>query len=345
MSPNALLGGLGEKKALNVSYESENHLPPNTSITRLKEVVKLLGYNPVSNWLKYTDIVGCYFWVETAEYKSWTGVELTIYRNNGQTKLHTRTRVSRSYWDLDHQNRTIKTIRDLFGGSFDTDEGKGRYLRPDGPPPLPLSSGCYLARWALHNALMKARFYLSSRKLEGDAARDSPHTLPFLDDMNPRLLSNNLLVPFIIAVWEEYYRATFTAVLRYAVKREVVLKKARLSHDQLEQIAADKQIERAIAECFSFQRPSVIGENFKLIDAKLDLASAMRKPYKNRKITLYESIESLVENRNAFVHAGQMDMGLFDKQIRRVLQDIVVAADRSYDTIGSYFNFTPIRDY
>lgn len=81
--------------------------------------------------------------------------------------------------------------------------------------------------------------------------------------MNPRLLSNNLLVPFIIAVWEEYYRATFTALLRYADKREVVLKKARLSLAQLEQIAAEKQIERAIAECFSFQRPSVIGENFR----------------------------------------------------------------------------------
>lgn len=163
--------------------------------------------------------------------------------------------------------------------------------------------------------------------------------------MNPRLLSNNLLVPFIIAVWEEYYRATFTAVLRYADKREVVLKKARLSHAQLEQIAAEKQIERAIAECFSFQRPSVIGENFRMIDTRLDVLGAMRKPYRRRKVTLSDAIESLVDTRNAFVHAGEMDMSLFDKELQTIMSDIVVAVDRSYEAIGNHFKFTAIHDY
>lgn len=328
-----------------MSYESTNELPTGTSITRLKEVVELLGFKPVKDWIVSPNKIGCYFWAEPSEYKSWTGVELNIYREDGRVVLHTRTRISRSYWDLTHQNKTIKLIRDLFGGSFRTDEGNGRYLRPSSPPPSPLSSGCFLARWGLHNSLSKAHFYLQSRKLEGDAARDSTHPIPFLNDLNPRLLSNNLLVPFIIAVWEEYFRATFTASLRYADKREVVLKKARLSHTQLEQIAAEKQIERAIAECFSFQRPSMIGEHFKLIDSKLDLASAMRKPYRKRKVTLFDSIETLVENRNAFVHAGEMDMTLFDKRIKATLSDVVVAADRAYDAIGKHFGFTPIREY
>lgn len=328
-----------------MSYESESELPVGTSIARLKEVVELLGFKPVKDWVSLPQKIGCYFWVEPTEYKSWTGVELNIYKDEGRIVLHTRTRISRSYWDLTHQNKTIKLIRDLFGGSFRTDEGNGRYLRPRTPPPSPLSSGCFLARWGLHNSLMKAHFYLQSRTFAGDAARDAPHPLPFLDDMNPRLLSNNLLIPFIIAVWEEYYRVTFTAALRYADKREVVLKKARLSHTQLEQIAAERQIERAIAECFSFQRPSMIGEHFKLIDSKLDLASAMRKPYRTRKVTLYDSIEALVETRNAFVHAGEMDMAMFYKQLQTILSDIVVAADRAYDTIGRHFGFTPIREY
>lgn len=332
-----------------MSYESENELPPETSIKRLKEVVELLGYQVIRSWLKSTEIedLGRYFWSDDAEYRSWTGVELSIYRFEGKLKLHTRTRVSRSYWDLTHQNKTVKLIRDLFGGTFNTDMGNGRYLRPGSPPPSPLSSGCYLARWHLHNSLMKAHFYLQSRKPEGDAARDSPHPHPlsFLDHMNPRLLSNNLLIPFIIAVWEEYYRATFTAVLRYADKRDVVLKKARLSHAQLEQIAAEKQIERATAECFSFQRPSAISENFKLIDPKLDLGAAMRKPYRRRKMSLYDSIESLVEGRNAFVHAGEMDLSLFDKRLHGILADVVVAVDRSYETIGRHFKFSPIHDY
>lgn len=328
-----------------MSYESANLLPAGTSVKRLKEVVELLGYKLVRDGLKIPERVGCYFWHESSEYKSWTGVELDIYYDQGALRLHSRTRSSRSYWDLSHQNKTIKMVRDIFGGTFVTDAGSNRYLHPVDPPPSPLSSGCYLARWSFNNALMKAQWYLSCRKFEGDAARDAPSPFSFLDEMNPRLLSNNLLVPFIIAVWEEYYRATFTAVLRYADKREVVLKKARLSHAQLEQIAAEKQIERAIAECFSFQRPSVIGENFRMIDTRLDLVGALRKPYRRRKATLSEAIESLVESRNAFVHAGDMDMSLFDKELQTIISDIIVAVDRSYEAIGSHFGFTTIHDY
>lgn len=328
-----------------MSYESSNKLPKGTSATRVEEVLELLGYERVYNWVGGSEPVRCYIWHDPSDYKSWTGVELNVWREDDMISLTTRTRISRSYWDLTHQNKTIKLVRDLFGGSFETDEGNGRYLRPQGTPPSPLSSGCYLARWRFNNALVKARIYLSSRELKGDLAKNGPNKIPFLDDINPRILSNNLLIPFIIAVWEEYYRATFTAVLRYADKREAVLKKARLSHAQLEQIAAQKEIERSIAECFSFQRPSMIGANFKMIDSKLDLAAAMRKPYRRRKTSLYVSIEDVVETRNAFVHSGDIDTQLFDKQLELILDDIVVAVDRTYDAIGNHFDFSPIYGF
>lgn len=328
-----------------MSYNTENIFPHGTRVERLKEVVDLLGYKSIQDGIKIPDRVGCYFWYDPSDYKSWTGIELDIYQSDGALKLSTRTRISRSYWDLTHQNKTIKLFRDLFGGSFITDEGKNRYLHPNSPPPSPLTSGCYLARWKFHNALMKAHLYLRSRKLEGDAAKDTPSPFVFLDEMNPRLLSNNMLIPFVIAVWEEYYRATFTAVLSYADRRETVLKKARLSHAQLEQIAMERQIERAIADCFSFQRPTMIGENFKMIDPKLDLLASLRKPFKRRKMSLCDSIESLVDTRNRFVHEGEMEMSLFDKEIDSTLSDIVVAIDRTYDAIGRHFGFTPIRNY
>lgn len=329
-----------------MSYESENELPRGTILARVKEVVELLGYKAVKDGLQVPNMKGCYFWHAPSDYKSWTGVELSIYRQDNVIRVNTRTRSSRSYWDLTHQNETIKLIRDLFGGNFETDVGKSRYLRPLSPPPSPLSSGCFLARWHFHNALMKANIYLSSRKLEGDIAREKPTGLIFMDEINPRLLSNNLLVPFIVAVWEEYFRATFTAVLRYANKRDSVLKKARLSHAQLELITTEKQqVERTIAECFSFQRPSHIGDNFKLIDSKLDIAGAMRKPYRQRKKSLYDSIEELVELRNRFVHEGDMELSLYDKQLDAILKDAVVAVDRAYEAVGTHFGFTPIHDY
>ncbi len=296
-----------------MSYTSESHFPNTVKLSQLQEVVELLGYKKFRNSLSVPNMVGSYHWYDENDYKSWYGVELQIYKKKKKITVDTRSTVSRSYWDLKHQNKTLKTLRDLFGGHFVTDAGRNRYWHPEEPPPSPLCSGCYLARWRFHNALGKAKIYLMSRKLEDNIAKDAPSGLFFMDEMNPRLLSNNFIIPYVVAVWEEYFRATFAASLKYSTQRDSVLKKARLSHSQLEQIAIKEQpIERTIAECFSFQRPSTIGENFKLLDSKIDIAGALRKPYKRRKVSLYDSIESLVEGRNAFVHAGSMDMDLYD---------------------------------
>jgi hypothetical protein len=165
-----------------------------------------------------------------------------------------------------------------------------------------------------------------------------------MDEMNPRLLSNNLLIPYVIAAWEDYFRSLFVAILKYSDRRESAMKNARLSQVHLEEIITNyKTVERAISECFSFQRPSQICNNFKMIDAKLDIASAMRKPYRRRRKTLFDSIEALVEKRNAFVHSGDMDLSLYDRELNRTLSDIVEAADRAYASIGSQFGFVPIQ--
>ncbi|WP_315806910.1 MULTISPECIES: hypothetical protein [unclassified Bradyrhizobium] len=329
-----------------MSYTSESKLPNTVKLSQLQEVIELLGYKKIGNPLDIPNQVSSYFWLDENEYKSWTGVELQIYRKGGEITVDTRSRVSRSYWDLRHQNKTLKTIRDLFGGHFTTDAGRNRYYHPDEPPPSLLSSGCYLARWRFHNALIKARVYLMTRKLEGDLAKETPSGFLFMDEMNPRLLSNNLLIPFVLAIWEEYFRATFAAALKYSNRREPVLKKARLSHDQLEKIAIEDQpLERTVAECFSFQRPSSISETFKLLDSRIDLGGAMRKPYKRRKVSLYDSIESLVEGRNAFVHEGRINVKLYDRELQVILDDIVEAVDRAYATIGNHYRFSPIHDY
>jgi hypothetical protein len=328
-----------------MSYTSESELPVGTNLRRVLEVIKLLGYSNIRDDLRLDHCVGSYFWFETSEYKSWTRIELQCYDRNGKITINTRSTASRSYWDLTHQNKTLKLIRDLFGGAFTTDAGKNRCWLPDGPPPSPLSSGCYLARWRFENALGKAHVYLMNRKLEGNLAKDKPTGLSFVDEYNPRLLSNNLLIPYLIAVWEEYFRSTFAAALKYSDRREALLKKARLSHVQLEQIAAQtKPIEDAISECFSFQRPSVIGENFKMLDSKLDIATVLRKPYRRRKTTLFDSIEALVEKRNAFVHSGEINMSLYDKELDQTLKDIREAVDRAYAALGNHFKFVPIRD-
>jgi hypothetical protein len=185
-----------------------------------------------------------------------------------------------------------------------------------------------------------------TRKLEGQIARNIPTSFEFMNQFNPRLLSNNLLVPYMIAVWEEYFRATFTACLRYSKQREAALKRAKLSYSDLEKLLIGLvQVERSVAEAFSFQRPSAIAEAFRLIDPKLDIAGALRKPYRGRKTNLYASIERLVEGRNNLVHTGDLDLKLFDNQLRVTIADLTEAINRAYNCIAKHYGFVPNHDY
>lgn len=146
-----------------MSYTSESKIPGTASETKLREIVELLGYRKVREDRSIPNMVGSYVWYDENDYRSWSGVELQIYRENGEFKVDTRSTISRSYWDIEQQRKTIKTIRDMFGGHFTTDAGRNRYWQPDKSPPSPLSSGCYLARWRFHNSLGKAHIYLMSR--------------------------------------------------------------------------------------------------------------------------------------------------------------------------------------
>jgi hypothetical protein len=185
-----------------------------------------------------------------------------------------------------------------------------------------------------------------SRDSANEAARRAPSGLAIVDQYNPRLISNNLLLPYLIAVWEEYFRPTFVACLRYSKQREGALKRAKLSHAHLEELAMGmSRVEEAIASHFYFQRPSAIAECFKLLDPKLDLAAPLRKPYRRRKVNLYDSMEALVEVRNEIVHSGTINLSLTDRRLNTVIADLVLCADRAYHYIGAHFGFTPIEDY
>ncbi len=330
-----------------MSYTSISILKLSATLPQVRDITELLGYKTVKNAFKAPNQIASYYWFDEKDYRSWTGVELEVYKTRkGPIKIFTRSRVSRSYWDLLQQNRTLKLLRDLFGGHFESDAGKNRYWRPNGAAPSPLSSGCYLARWRFHNNLQRAELYLQHRNLGGDLAKDVPSGLPFIDELNPRLLSNNMLVPYLIAAWEEYFRATFTACLRYSRKRESALKQAKLGHVEFEQlIAGSLQAERLIAESFSFQRPSIIAKNFGYVDSKIDIAAILRKPYRGRKESLFDLIENIVNDRNQLVHTGEININLFDAKLKALFVDLTQAVDRAYQHIAKQSNFDPIYDY
>jgi predicted metal-dependent hydrolase len=71
----------------------------------------------------------------------------------------------------------------------------------------------------------------------------------------------------------------------------------------------------------------------------------MRKPYRRRQLSLYESIEALVEQRNALVHAGDINLELFDNQLQTKMSDLTEAINRTYNHIAKHFDFPPNHNY
>ena len=328
-----------------MSYESTNMLSPGTKLKLVRELIALLGYISVNDKLKVPNRKYSMMWFDDSDYKSWAGVELSIYKEKERIIVTTRSRTARSYWDLIHQNRTIKLLKDLFGGSFVTDEGRNRYAYPSDKPPSPISSGCYLARWRFHNALMFPFMYMPYRP-DGQNARPDLTGLELIDSLNPRFFANALLIPYLTAIWEEYFRSTFVVLLRYSEHRQSAIKKARLTHHHLESIASGElSIEQAIAESLSFQRPSNIVEHFNPVEPNLDIMSPLRKPYRRRKKNLFCSVEEVVETRNQFVHSGEVGIHITDNEIDKIKKDFEVAVDRTYEHLGQYFEFKPIRNF
>lgn len=291
--------------------------------------------------------IGSYMWLGNDDEISYVGVELSIYKYDDYTSVQTRSRVGKSYWDLKHQNKTISLLRSLFGGSFETDEGKNRYMEFGGDAPSRLSCALYIARWVFHNAMIKPLIYLDTRKLTGDIAREEPTGLPWMDELNPRVLSHNMLIPYIIACWESYLRQSYIAIMKYADSiPEKALKSFRATPAELlEVVRKESDLAYILADSLSFQRPSIAAENFKQLNSRIDLKRWLSTPYHKRKKSLFDSITELVEIRDMIVHQGSMSQDFNEKKIRMIMDDLAVSADRIYDGFGSVFSFEPNKLY
>lgn len=325
-----------------MSYCSENLLPSSTSVNRLLEVIELLGYRKVKSFIKDERLIGSYMWSGNNTI-SYVELELEIYRHEDNISVQTRTRAGRSYWDLQWQNKTISLLKALFGGSFITDEGTNRYMKFDESEPSKIASSLYVARWSFNNAMVKPKIYLANRQVNSNIAHETQTEIPWLDSLNPRILSDNMIIPYLIGCWESFFRSSYIAILKYSDSvSEKALKKCNLSSKELLMaLKHEATLENLIADKFSFQRPNIVNENFRQLDPNIDIATWLKRPYHNRKKTLFDSITETIDIRDSLVHTGNVNLNIMDKQINTIIDDLTAAVDRAYQGFGDVFDFIP----
>ena len=322
-----------------MSYESESLLSRGARLQDVREFVELLGYKKtgITHSKKYGRFEE-YYYFDEKEYRSWIGVLLAIQVKNKSLVVSTRTTVARSFYDLDHQNRTIFQLRKRFGGNFRTDEGNGRYMRPDSAPPTPAASGCHIAFQRFGDNLIQAKIYLDARTFPKQYQGKAGEFLAQMG-MSPKVLSNNMLLPFLVATLEDYFKSTFVALLRYSARKQAFFKGLRLQGDHLVAISDGESVESQVAETLPFQRISSIARHFEALDPKLDLAGFLKKPYRRRKQSLHDLIETLVIARHSFIHRAQLGLSLTDKKMDDLVYDLDEAITRVYKGITSYYSW------
>jgi hypothetical protein len=53
----------------------------------------------------------------------------------------------------------------------------------------------------------------------------------------------------------------------------------------------------------------------------------------------FDSIETLVEDRNEFVHTGRMNFKLFDAELQKALADFEAGVNRAYESVANHYGF------
>jgi hypothetical protein len=313
-----------------MSYESENIIDQKTRLQDVEDFVKLLGFKYQGIWNgEELGKIRSYHWFEKNDYKSTNGVELSIYYFENSLRVTTRTNISRSYYDLEHQNKTIRFLRKHFGGTFTTDEGKGRYLQLHGRPPEPAASGCHLAFSNFGSNLIRARQYYDNRKF-GDNEQQSLG-LYWMDRYNPRLLSNNFILTFLVSISEDYWKSTYIALLKYSDHKESILKGGKIFPEKLVQISNGQlTVEEGFAESISFARISNVCNHFKSINKKLDFATVLKKPYRRRKKNMFDALEEMTELRNTIIHDASSPVLLEEEYIKDSINILHDSIERCY---------------
>lgn len=315
-----------------MSCEAENIFSNEISRSNIEEILLLLGYEKTKSIFFKSKGGVSYSFYDENDYKYVTGVFAHIYIDDNQNyRAYTRTTNSRSRFDTDIHNKTLRMLRKFLGGYFVSDLGKNRYFKNEDRYIEKAEAGCIRARVVFEGNWTTANQNITVIQESGIWAEPNKN-FDLLNNLNPLVTSANLMVPHMIAILEDYYRSSFVALLKYSESKEQAIKSSKIGGDELVQISlGNLSVEDALAKWMNFQDLSKIGKNFKLVDKQIDVLSVLRKPYGNRKETIYLTIERLIRQRHEFIHRAQSNLQYTPKDALRDLKLIKVSVTRTYE--------------
>lgn len=250
-------------------------------------------------------------------FEYFTGVSAFIAcRRSAAPSVHTRTTVWRNRADSDLHNRTVRQLYLRFGGSFSSDEGRKRYLRFDGEGRTGADAGCYIAFWRFETNYARIGVHRQSRTIARHPSAD------FLGDHDPEVVANNLLVPYLVAVAEDYFRTAWIAIFHHSPRRADVLRASRIAADDLVHVDRSWDVSELVARRRTFQNVGAIDRNFRDVDSKLDIGGILKRPFRRRRVSLYQSLHDLFERRHTLVHRAELALPYDERRLAADVENV-----------------------
>ena len=201
--------------------------PKAASRDDIADLLKDLGYRLCEHLWDWPEGSLNFHWFESDDFLSYTGVEATVYRPSSdehelgacEWALHTRTNISASPVDKDHQDETIRPARGKFGGDFYNDwYGKNSYTCCESDGRDAVARGIYLAYTDISQNISAIQ-YGTPQPTEG-LENLAGTNLAALAEIDPMRVLYNALVPFAVASLEGFFSRCFKILLRYEPEAE-----------------------------------------------------------------------------------------------------------------------------
>jgi hypothetical protein len=308
--------------------------PKATTKDQLVRRLRELGYAPGKNifWPGPPGTVSL-FWAEGKDYLSISGVDAsvfpldrlgkTVWKCTNDWALRTRTSVWASSFDKEFQNKTVRSIRKAFGGTFYNDHnGHNRYIPVRRQHSTPASRGIYgvLTRVtaeldSLEHALPpEVARTLVTPTGEVTEVDDKTGIFRFIKQHEPNRVIYNALVPFLLAAIEHFFAESFEILLKYDPAARWVLEEdgRKVSFAEALGVAAGKlTVESIASRWYSFQNLDSIQKAFKE-PFGIDVWKALRrrKKIRRRLPMLDTSLQNLIGARHGVIHHFSLDRNL-----------------------------------
>lgn len=321
------------------------YFPKGTKASDVEEFLVLLGFEKVAKPFVGRTGLSAYHYFKDDNYRYITGLYAELSRdedNPGQLRLWTRTSIWRSKFDSDFHNYTLKQLRKRFGGFFESDYGRNRYFRFDGPVREKAEAGANQAYRRFINNIQRAEICAKSEALIGEG-KHKIHGDDVLDSLNPRIISANVLVPFLVSTIEDYFRSLYVALLRYSPVRERVIQNARLQG--MEVVAIDKgdlTVPEAIAKWMNFQDMSKINSAFKDLNNKYDIHGVLNRPYGRRRERPWGTLNRLISQRHELIHSAELQTDYLPSKLQADIDLVRMSLWRIYEDLIRQHKWHPV---